>query len=237
MKYLFLIITLLSIPVFAFSVEPESADQETLIIAMFGLGIIGIFALFLSSEQIRKLKIEHKKMRQQQEDMEKKQHDLLLEMSRNILSITEEAIGDTNKLVNLDEKDVRSKLSKVINTENTLLDITGDLIEFLKLKSKKVKILKNNFKLENLLNDILGQTSANYKNSNIELIFDVDDNIPDTLKSDTLNISKILVNLIDFCILNKSKEPLLQVSKRSRVLFAFIFDRAKVKSCLLKPCF
>ncbi|MCF6329956.1 MAG: response regulator [Sulfurimonas sp.] len=209
-----LLITAFALPLFA--ATSGASEQETLIIYIFALAIIGIFALFLSSHQMRKLKIEHKKMRQQQESMEKNQQDLLLKMSNNILSITKEAIGNTNNLVDLDEKDVRSKLSQVINTENTLLDVTGDLIEFLKLKSKKVKITKNNFKLENLLNDILGQTRTNYKNSNIDLIFDVDDNIPDTLFSDTLSISKILVNLLDFCILNKSKQIVLQVSKRSR---------------------
>ncbi len=209
-----LLIAVLVLPLFA--AASETSEQETLIISIFALAIVGILALFLSSHQMRKLKIEHKKMRKQQESMEKNQHDLLLKMSNNILSITKEAIGNTNNLVNLEEKDARSKLSQVINTENTLLDVTGDLIEFLKLKSKKVKIKKNNFKLENLLNDILGQTRTNYKNSNIDLIFDVDDNIPDTLFSDTLSISKILVNLLDFCILNKSKQIVLQVSKRSR---------------------
>jgi len=214
MKYL-LLLTLSILPLFAST--SEVITQETLlIIAMFALGVIGIFALFISSQQMIKIKDEHKKMRKLQEDMEKRQHDLLLEMSNNILSITKDAIGNTNKLVTLDEKEVRSKLSEVINTENTLLDVTGDLIEFLKIKSKKVKILKNNFKLENLLNDIVGQTRTNYKNSDIELIFDVDDNIPDTLISDTLSITKILVNILDFCILNKSKQIVLQVSKRSR---------------------
>lgn len=213
MKF-FLLSFLFVLPIFASTAGAN--EQNTLFIAIFALATVGISALFISSLQIQKLKNEHKKMRQQQEDMEKKQHGLLLDMSNNILSIIKEAIGDTSKLVTLNDKDVRSRLSQVISTENTLLDLTGDLIEFLKLKSKKVKISKNNFKLENLLNDILGQTRANYRDSNIELIFNIDDNIPDTLYSDTLNISKILVNLLDFCILNKSKQIILQVSKRNR---------------------
>lgn len=213
MKY-FLLTAILILPLFA--AQLEASEQATLLIAIFALAVIGILALFISSQQIRKLKNEHKKMRQQQEDIEKKQHDLLMKMSNNILSITKEAVGTTSKLVELDDKGIRSKLSKVISTENTLLDVTSDLIEFLNLKSKKVKIKKNNFKLENLLNDILGQTRTNYRDSDIELIFNVDDNIPDTLFSDTLSISKILVNLLDFCILNKSKQIILQVSKRNR---------------------
>lgn len=216
MQYFILLFCLLNFQLFAASLDVEVTTQETMFIYLFTLGVIVLFILLFSVKQIRKLKQDQRKMYTQQEDLEKKQEDLLVEMSKNFLSITEEVINNTSKSVNLDEKEVRSKLSKVINTENTLLDVTGDLIEFLKLKSKKVKILKNNFKLENLLNDILGQTSVNYKNSNIELIFAVDDNIPDTLQNDTLNISKILVTLIDFCILNKSKQIVLQVSKRNR---------------------
>ncbi len=234
MKQKILFFILLSISVFASSTEAIAIEQDSLLIAVFGLAIIGVLALFLSSEQIRKLKIEQKKMHKQQANIEKRQHDLLLGMSNNILSITKDAIGNTNQLINLDEKEARLKIPDVINTENTLLDVTGDLIEFLKLKSKKVEIKKKNFKLENLLNDILGQTRANYKDSNIELIFDVDDNIPDTLISDTLSISKILVNILDFCILNKSKQIVLQVSKRSRfntepTLHFILYTDMKVK--------
>ena len=215
MKNIFLLFILCRIALVADTIEVTVTEQNTMLIALFGLAFIGIAALFLSSQQLSRLKSEHKKMRELQEQMENRQSELLVEMSKNIQNITKETLGDTSKLKTTNES-VKKHINKVLHSENTIIDATSDLIEFLQIKSKKIHPINEVFKLENLLNDILGQISSNHKSSDLEVIFDVDDNIPDILNSDTLGISKILVNLIEFCIANSSKQIVLQVSKRSK---------------------
>ena len=215
MKNIFSLLLFLNISLFADSIEVDIAEQQTMWIALFGLAFIGIAALYLSSQQLARLKSEHKKMREQQQEIEKRQSELLVEMSKNIQNITKETLGDTTKLKTKNES-VQDHISKVINSENTIIDATSDLIEFLQIKAQKIHPKNKIFKLENLLNDILGQVKSNNKESDLELIFDVDDNIPDMLNSDTLGISKILVTLIEFCIINSSKQIVIQVSKRSK---------------------
>jgi len=210
MKNYFMLLTLISVPLFA-----GEGDQLTTLIALFALAFIGIAALFLSSVQLSKIKAEHKQMLKHQEAIEQRQSELLVEMGKNIQNITKETLGDTTKLKTSNES-VQKHISKVIKSENTIIDATSDLIEFLQIKSKKIHPLNEVFKLENLLNDILGQIKANHSKLDLELIFDVDDNIPDMLNSDTLGISKILVNLVEFCIVNSSKQIAIQVSKRSK---------------------
>lgn len=213
MKNFFLIFLCLNVPLWATAMDTD--DQLTMWIALFALAFVGIVALFLSSQQLLKIKKEHAKMMKTQEETEHRQSELLMEMSKNIQNITKETLGDTSKLKTSNES-IQKHISKVINSENTIIDATSDLIEFLQIKSKKIHPINDVFKLENLLNDILGQIQTNHTNKELELIFDVDDNIPDILNSDTLGISKILVNLIEFCIVNSSKQIVLQVSKRSK---------------------
>jgi len=43
-----------------------------------------------------------------------------------------------------------------MKAEEALFDITSDLIEFLRLKSKKVEIVNEEFNLNNVLNEISG---------------------------------------------------------------------------------
>ncbi|WP_373072642.1 response regulator [Sulfurimonas sp.] len=213
MKNFFLIFVILSAPLFASTLGTN--EELTMLVALFALAFIGIISLFLSSKQLSKVKSEHAQMMKHQEEIEHRQSELLVEMSKNIQNITKETLGDTTKLKTTNES-VQKHISKVISSENTIIDATSDLIEFLQIKSKKVHPLNENFKLENLLNDILGQIKTNHSEIDLELIFDVDDNIPDMLNSDTLGISKILVNLIEFCIVNSSKQIAVQVSKRSK---------------------
>ncbi len=210
MKNYFLLLTLISVPLLA-----GDGEELTMWIALFALAFVGIAALFLSSMQLSRMKKEHAKMLKHQEGIEQRQSELLVEMGKNIQNITRETLGDTTKLKTSNES-VQRHISKVIKSEHTIIDATGDLLEFLQIKSKKIHPLNEVFKLENLLNDILGQIKSNHSKLNFELIFDVDDNIPDMLNSDTLGISKILVNLIEFCIVNSSKQIALQVSKRSK---------------------
>jgi CheY-like chemotaxis protein len=213
MKNFFLTFVLLGAPLFATTIGTD--EEFTMVVALFALAFIGIISLFLSSKQLSKVKSEHAQMMKHQEEVEHRQSELLMEMSKNIQNITKETLGDTTKLKTTNES-VQKHISKVINSENTIIDATSDLIEFLQIKAKKIHPLNENFKLENLLNDILGQIKSNHTDIDLELIFDVDDNIPDMLNSDTLGISKILVNLIEFCIVNSSKQIALQVSKRSK---------------------
>jgi CheY-like chemotaxis protein len=210
MKNYFLALTLICAPLLA-----SETEDITMWIALFALAFVGIVALFLSSVQLSKIKSEHSKMMKHQEEIEQRQSELLVEMGKNIQNITKETIGNTSKLKTTNES-VQKHISKVIQSEHTIIDATSDLIEFLQIKSKKVHPLNEVFKLENLLNDILGQIKSNHSKLDLDLIFDVDDNIPDMLNSDTLGISKILVNLIEFCIVNSSTQIALQVSKRSK---------------------
>ena len=87
------------------------------------------------------------------------------------------------------------------------------MVEFLRLKSKKVHILHENFQLLNLLNDTSGVLSSNYRGRDIELNYDIDNNIPETFIGDTLNLNKILVNIFEYCIENGANQLLLKIYK------------------------
>ena len=98
--------------------------------------------------------------------------------------------------------------------DHRLLDVTNDLIEFLRLKSKKVEIVNEKFNLNNVLNEISGSICSTFKGSNIELIFDIDNNIPRYLLGDSLNLGKVLNNLLEYAMHQFSEgEVKLEITK------------------------
>ena len=192
-----------------------SEDDLTIWIALFGLGVIALFALYLSSEEIKLIKKEHEKMQQKQEEIIEIQNKILTNMSENIHSIAEQAAKETKDLVlsSAQNQKLERALKKVARSENKLLDITTDLLEFLRIKSNKVTVVNETFHLINLLNDITGQVSITDKHIDFDLLYDVDPSVPNTLLGDTLHLSKVAVNIIDYFKQNGAKSVVVEIRR------------------------
>lgn len=160
-------------------------------VALFALGLVGIIILFFSSKQIITIRKLHKEMFDKQLEMEHTQSVFLASMGENIHDIVEQTF------IEIPDK-IKKELPVHVEQEHKLLDVTNDLIEFLRLKSKKVEIVNEKFNLNNVLNEISGSICSTFKGSNVELIFDIDNNIPRYLLGDSLNLGKVLNNLLEY---------------------------------------
>ena len=190
------------------------SDDFTLWIALFGLGAIGLIALFLSSEQLANFKKYIYEKQKKRDKIEQTQNQILSNMSENIQTITQETTATAKKLATENEREnIEKDLERVVNSEHQLLALTTNLIEFLKIKSKKVELVNEALKLSNLLNDITGTLKANTKDIELELMYDVKSNIPEYIIGDTLNLSKVLNNILLYFVNNNAKEIKITMSK------------------------
>lgn len=214
-KFLLLFIAFISATIELFAVENSNAQTTYgFFIAGFLFCIIGIVALIFAYYKIDKMKNEHTKMQNSGMDLQEKQNQFLTHMSENIYKMLKQAVGSTSALASkITTEDINKELSHVIQAENQLLDLANDLIEFLHLKAKKVNISYKNYKLDNLFNDLTGFINKNFQAKPIQLTYQVDKNIPNELIGDTLKISKVLYNLLDFSIRNGATDILLRTSK------------------------
>ncbi len=155
------------------------------------LGIIAIIILFVSSKQMIKMQKLHKEMFDKQLDIEHTQSVFLSSMSESIHDMVEQTYTGTLEKAN------KSLSVEKSRQDHRLLDVTNDLIEFLRLKSKKVEVVNGKFNLNNVLNEVSGSICSSFNGSNVELIFDIDNNIPRYLVGDSLNLEKVLNNLLE----------------------------------------
>jgi CheY-like chemotaxis protein/signal transduction histidine kinase len=207
-----LLYLLLTFSLLANSDIPIENEDFSTWLALFALGGVGILALFTSSRQLENFQKKEKKQTKENQA----QDQILSSMSENIQNIAKETLDSATKIANLeDENSVHSDLKKVINSENQLLSITTNLIEFLRIKSKKIKIVNEKLKLSNLLNDITGTLKTHTKNIDLELTYNVDANITENLKGDTLNLSKIIINILLFCVHNGAKEIKVTINRNA----------------------
>ena len=166
-------------------------------VAMFALGLIGIVILFLSSKQMYKIKEMHEHVFNKQLEMEKNQAMILTSMSENIHTMAKEALKKSTDTIGNVSKSMSMQTDEPINVEEALVDVTNDLIEFLRLKSRKVEIVNEEFNLNNVLNEVSGTISSHFQGSNVELIFDIDNTVPRHLVGDSLHLGQILNNILE----------------------------------------
>lgn len=90
----------------------------------------------------------------------------------------------------------RNYLDKVEFSAKSLLTIINDILDFSKIESGQLQIEKvsvEHHKLVDNLNMMLGKTA---EEQNIELIFDLDPNIPTSIIGDPVRLNQILLNLL-----------------------------------------
>ncbi|MCW8821235.1 MAG: response regulator [Sulfurovum sp.] len=177
----------------------ESSDIETfwIWVALFALGMVGIAILFISSQQTKKLQQLHQSILNKQLEMEKSQNLLLTNMSENIHNIAKQALEKSQHIVDKTSKSFKNKEDMLANVEHRLLDVTNDLIDFLRLKSKKIEIVNEEFNINNVLNELSGSICSEFSGSRVELIFDIDKNIPRRLVGDSLHLGQTLKSILE----------------------------------------
>jgi len=190
-----------------------SSDDTTLWIAVFGLALIGIFFMFISSDQLRRLKETQEKLSDKYRKLELKHNEVLASMGENIHSIAKETINSTSLLAKkVKSTPLEGEVEKVIDNENELLDIAGDLIKFLRLKSNKVVVENAVFNFNNVLNELIGSVEKIARNRDVELVFDVAKNVPSYMNADSSHLLKILTSLVEYAMsLSKNKIVLLKI--------------------------
>lgn len=94
-------------------------------------------------------------------------------------------------------KQEREYLLNIQNSGNALLAIINDLLDMSKIESGKMELVAEEYDFMSMLSD-LGMIILNrIGNSPVELLFDIDPDIPAKLYGDALRIRQIIINLMN----------------------------------------
>ena len=167
-------------------------------VALFTLGLVGITILFITSLQTQKMQHLHQSIMDKQLEMEKNQNLLLTNMSENIHDMAKQALYKSHQVLDKKTKSYRDKEKVLVNVETRLLDVTNDLLDFLRLKSKKIEIINEEFNINNVLNELSGSICSQFSGSEVELIFDIDKNVPRRLVGDSLHLGQTLKSILEY---------------------------------------
>ncbi len=89
----------------------------------------------------------------------------------------------------------RDYLIKIESSARTLLGIINDTLDFSKIEAGKLTLETINFDMDDVLNNLSNVVGMKAMEKDLELLFDVDGNVPDTLIGDPLRLGQVLLNL------------------------------------------
>ncbi len=94
----------------------------------------------------------------------------------------------------------RNYIEKVHHSAESLLSILNEILDFSKIEAGKLDIEDIDFHMDDILEDISTLVVQDAEEKGIELLFDVDENMPMALIGDPLRLGQVLVNLINNAI-------------------------------------
>jgi len=94
----------------------------------------------------------------------------------------------------------RGYLETIHTSSESLLTIINDILDFSKIEAGKMELDSRPFDLRTRLEETLDLLAAKASEKNLDLICQVDPNIPNTVEGDSLRMRQVLVNLLSNAI-------------------------------------
>ena len=127
--------------------------------------------------------------------------EFLSVMSHEIRTPMNGVIGMADLLSStaLDEEQ-RSFLRTIHVSAESLMTIINDILDFSKIESGKLEIEQAPFSPRTAVEDVLELFSGKAVEAGLELVYDIDDDVPNTIMGDSVRLKQILSNLVNNAI-------------------------------------
>ncbi|NMO95087.1 ATP-binding protein [Paenibacillus lemnae] len=147
----------------------------------------------LAEEQVEILQAEA----HEANDFTQSKSDFLATMTHEIRNSINGTIGMTDLLQTTDLTEEQEEYLQLLQSSNeALLDLTNNLLDYSKLEAGKAMLDEEPFDIVSMTEDLLYVISPRAFSSNIEVVLDVDKNVPTYLLGDASKVRQILLNFL-----------------------------------------
>ncbi|NPA59361.1 MAG: transporter substrate-binding domain-containing protein, partial [Epsilonproteobacteria bacterium] len=185
-------------------VSVKEAKDYTLFyqIALF-LMLIILGTIYWNTKLTKEIK-ERKKLEQRlikakevADSANKSKSEFLANMSHEIRTPMNAIVGFTELLnEQLEEPKLKSYVKTIQSASNTLLTLINDILDLSKIEAGKLNIEKKPTNLHNLATEVSAIFTMSVQKKGLELIVDIDENLPSSLLLDEVRLRQVLFNLI-----------------------------------------
>ncbi|MFS1877001.1 hybrid sensor histidine kinase/response regulator [Enterovibrio norvegicus] len=157
---------------------------------------LGIVGLFVDVTTQKRLETDLIGAKDQATEASKAKGEFLANMSHEIRTPMNAILGMSHLalLTDLNDKQ-RNYVGNIEKAGKSLLGIINDILDFSKIEAGKLSVEHIEFRFSEVLDNISNIISVKAKEKELELIFDIDPDLPDDLVGDPLRLGQIIINL------------------------------------------
>ena len=123
--------------------------------------------------------------------------DFLAQMSHEIRTPINAVIGmDEMILRETTDPDIRDYARDIKSAGKTLLSLVNGVLDFSKIESGKMEIAPQDYKIEELIDDLVNMIEDRAEKKYLEFHLEIDGNIPRELHGDDIRIEQVITNLL-----------------------------------------
>ena len=123
--------------------------------------------------------------------------DFLAKMSHEIRTPINAVIGMNEMILREStESEIHKYAFDIKRSANTLLSIINEILDSSKIESGKLEIIPTAYDISSLFLDVHNMIDLRTQKKGLELLFDIDENMPSGLYGDDIRLRQILVNLL-----------------------------------------
>ena len=121
----------------------------------------------------------------------------LANMSHEIRTPINAVLG-MNEMILREEQDeeIRGYAQNIQSAGTALLSLVNDILDISKIESGKMEVVPERYELNSMLYDVLLVIQSRIEKKNLQLILDIDENIPNILYGDEVRIRQIITNIL-----------------------------------------
>ncbi|MEM6803342.1 MAG: ATP-binding protein, partial [Bacteroidota bacterium] len=205
------------------SLELE-AQRSQILWAIIGLGIAIGFILYLiriwsrlrkTNSELKQQKVALALAKDEAESASKAKAEFLSIMSHEIRTPMNGVIGMTDLMAATELTEEQTQFVETISSSaDSLLSIINDILDFSKIESGKMKIEQTPLSVRACIEEVLDLFAGKAQESQLDLVYFIEDDIPEFIMGDPFRIKQVLGNLVSNAIkFTPSGEVLVRVYK------------------------
>ncbi len=220
-------------PIYNIEEPTTTPDGKTLIVSTSKVPfhdsagkVTGVVGISIDITEHKKLE-EFKKAKYEAEAANRAKSRFLATMSHEIRTPMNAVIGMTDMLMQSNLPPQQKEFLSIIHSSgNELLKIINNILDFAKIEASHLELERCPFNLRSCVEDAIDMVSAIAGQKGIEILFSMDDNVPEAILGDITRLRQILINLLGNAV-KFTERGEIEVTIRSTLirdeLFEFLF--------------